>query len=355
MKDSFPMVSIVCPVYNKERYLNKTIRSVLAQTTRLWELILVDDGSTDSSLTILKDAEHTDNRIRCIRREDIALNRKGANVCRNIGLSEARGKFVVFLDADDVLLPFCLEQRLSVAENNPGSGAYIFNVAYTMKLDEKPYAKMFPSKSERVRIANAKDLRKYFLKKFLSFELPWHTSGPLWDKRVLQSMHGFDEDFQRLQDPEIHTRFLLNDRNLISYHMDKMPYDVLHLKDDRRVVWSTSDFYEKQIVSIEAYLKKFVNQVRESTDYAYLKYLIGYLIFAETLTYRYLRDNNLSPIMKKSLLERRNRFYRQEAVMALMTWWYKLGIKAYEIMSMSSILCKWRIPGVILLLMRRGI
>lgn len=93
---SLGLVSVVMPTHNKGRYIRESIDSVVRQTYEDWELIVVDDGSTDDTEVILK--QYTDNRIRVYRNE---INR-GAAYSRNLALNKARGKWVAFLDSDDV-------------------------------------------------------------------------------------------------------------------------------------------------------------------------------------------------------------------------------------------------------------
>ena len=91
-----PIVSIIVPVYNAEETLRRCIESVLNQGFTDFELLLVDDGSTDSSAGICREYENGDRRVRVIRKENT-----GVSDTRNLGLSEARGTFVQFLDSDD--------------------------------------------------------------------------------------------------------------------------------------------------------------------------------------------------------------------------------------------------------------
>ena len=90
------LVSIVVPVYNKEDYLDKCIESVLQQTYSNFQLILVDDGSTDNSLSICRKYERKDKRIMVVPQEN-----QGVSVARNKGLLASEGRYLMFLDADD--------------------------------------------------------------------------------------------------------------------------------------------------------------------------------------------------------------------------------------------------------------
>lgn len=92
-------VSVIMPVYNCETYLEKSIGSVIAQTLQEWELLCIDDGSTDRSLKILEQYREQDARIRVFSQRN-----QGAGMARNLGLEQAEGEFVGFLDADDFFL-----------------------------------------------------------------------------------------------------------------------------------------------------------------------------------------------------------------------------------------------------------
>ena len=106
------LVSIIMPAYNSARFIRESIGSVLAQTYTDWELLIVDDGSTDNTAEII--ASYQDERIHMMRNE---LN-LGAALSRNKALREAKGKYIAFLDADDLWLPEKLEKQLAFMQQN---------------------------------------------------------------------------------------------------------------------------------------------------------------------------------------------------------------------------------------------
>lgn len=108
------IVSIITPIYNCEQFLQETIQSVLNQTYTNWELILIDDCSTDNSLSIAETAAQRDSRIRVIKLDQ----NSGPAVARNIGIKKAKGKYIAFLDSDDMWFPNKLEKQLSFMEKN---------------------------------------------------------------------------------------------------------------------------------------------------------------------------------------------------------------------------------------------
>ncbi len=114
-------VSIVTPFLNAAPFIGEAVESVLAQTYPDWELLLVDDGSTDGSTAIAQAfaAAHPD-RIRCLTHPGRA--NKGASASRNLATSVARGEFIAFLDADDVYLPDKLAAQVPLLDAHPEAG-----------------------------------------------------------------------------------------------------------------------------------------------------------------------------------------------------------------------------------------
>lgn len=117
--------SVVIPIYNKEHYIEQTIRSVLNQTCTDYEVIVVDDGSKDNSLALARKYESDRARI-------IAQENQGVSVARNTGIQNARGKFIAFLDADDQWRPEYLATIQSLTDKYPESA--IFVTAYAVDM-----------------------------------------------------------------------------------------------------------------------------------------------------------------------------------------------------------------------------
>ena len=112
------LVSIIMPSYNTGKFISETINSVLAQTYTNWELIIVDDCSTDNTDEVV--AGFCDERIRYIKNE----KNSGAAVARNYALREAKGKWIAFLDSDDLWLPEKLEKQIAFMKENNYAFSY---------------------------------------------------------------------------------------------------------------------------------------------------------------------------------------------------------------------------------------
>lgn len=108
------LISVIMPCYNSAAHLSKSVGSVLSQTLPNWELIVVDDGSSDDTLAWLQ--AHAEPRLRIH-----AQTNQGVSAARNAGLRLARGEYIAFLDSDDTWEPDFLEKMLSALQANPGA------------------------------------------------------------------------------------------------------------------------------------------------------------------------------------------------------------------------------------------
>lgn len=104
------LVSVIIPLYNKEKAIRQTLNSVLNQTYTNIEIVIADDGSTDKSAFIVKELEKSDSRIKYFYKPN-----GGVSSARNFGLSKANGEWIIFLDADDEMLPTNIETLLYLA------------------------------------------------------------------------------------------------------------------------------------------------------------------------------------------------------------------------------------------------
>ena len=126
-----PIVSVVMPVYNSEAYLTDAVDSILGQTFADWELICVDDGSSDGSLQVLRRYERADPRVRVLTRPNTGVTR-----ARNDGIAVARGSYIAAMDSDDVALPERLNRQVDYMESHPecvGLGAAVKVVGPDLK------------------------------------------------------------------------------------------------------------------------------------------------------------------------------------------------------------------------------
>lgn len=238
------MISIIIPNYNKAEYISETIKSIISQTYYNWELLIVDDGSTDDSITIIKSFIKKDKRINLIERDRLP---KGGSTCRNIGLENAKGKFVIFIDSDDVFIPTTLEYRIKEINTNESLDFVVFSMGTF-------YNKIGDSKSTWIPPTYN------HLKRILSHDLPWSIMQPIWKKEFLKKINGFDEEFPRLQDVEMHTRTLMQqgvNYKIISHNSPDCFYRI----DEGRIVDNYSEFINKWVGGSLLYVEKMYLEI----------------------------------------------------------------------------------------------
>ncbi len=112
-----PLVSVIIPCHNAEKYILQTLASVFAQSYTNYEIIVIDDGSTDTSYQLLQDIEH--EKLRVFTQEN-----QGPSAARNHGMALAHGKYLQFLDSDDLLLPEKIEKQVILLETTQADVAY---------------------------------------------------------------------------------------------------------------------------------------------------------------------------------------------------------------------------------------
>ena len=118
-----PLASVIVPVYNRAGLLATCLESVEQQTFEKWECLIVDDGSIDASVSIANAFADRDERFKVLRRTSKS---KGAAACRNEGIQHARGKYLIFLDSDDLLSRECLSRRVEFFERNMDCDFIVF-------------------------------------------------------------------------------------------------------------------------------------------------------------------------------------------------------------------------------------
>jgi len=247
IKTSYKKISIIIPVYNRENYISKTLESVLFQTNENWECLIIDDGSTDNTVNVIKSYLIKDKRFKFFERSE--SKRKGVSSCRNIGLENANGDFVIFLDSDDLLEKNCLENRINFMTLNPNFDVWVFNMAFLDGSKKGKICNLYPRD-----INNQKE----YLKMTLRYQIPFSVTCPLWRINVFNGLIIFDEQFNRLEDPDLHCRAL--SQNL------KFKFDIASYADCFYRVISNDiervndlDFGRIFINSYYQFLKKYSN------------------------------------------------------------------------------------------------
>lgn len=191
-----PKISVVIPLYNKGFIISETLESVLVQTFTDFEIVIVNDGSTDNSFEIV--SQYTDNRIRLYNQEN-----KGAAAARNLGIEKATGELIAFLDADDYWYPNHLEELFKLYTDLPNCG--IYGSRYFMKISDKKTIKTTysPSVSNDFR-----GILPDFFKASKTYRVGL-TSAIAIPKTVLQNDFLFNSEINSGQDLELYTKIAI--------------------------------------------------------------------------------------------------------------------------------------------------
>lgn len=132
-----PILSVIIPCYNNGDYLDEMLGCCIRQTLQDWEVIVVDDGSSDNTPSIVEDYVLKEPRIRFFRRD---RQPKGSVTCRNIGYGKSKGKYVIHFDADDLISDTCFEKRVSFMEMNPDCDYASFPAKSFHDVKELPFS-----------------------------------------------------------------------------------------------------------------------------------------------------------------------------------------------------------------------
>ncbi len=154
---STPLISVITPLFNKERFISDTLNSVLIQDFFDFEIVVIDDGSTDSSVEVVR--SFNDKRIRLFKKSN-----GGVSSARNLGIIKSRGEYLFFLDADDVILKNSFSTFYNLINTFPNEMIFATNFVYSEGSDEYVYCRML---KQGVVINPFKDI--FLLNIFLRF------------------------------------------------------------------------------------------------------------------------------------------------------------------------------------------
>jgi len=248
-----PTVSVVIPTYNRAHLVGRAIKSVLNQTYQKFEIIIVDDGSTDKTEEIIKTFK--DERVRYIRNE----KNKGASAARNIGIKVARGEYIAFQDSDDEWLPEKLEKQMKVFEITPEKVGVVYTGFWRVKNNKKIY-----TPSNKITKKEGYIHKEIIRNNFVT------TQAVIIKKKCFKKVGMFDERLPRLQDWELWIRIskfyefkCVDEPLVISYHT---PNCISENKD-------------AHIKAFELILEKHFLEIRRNRKLlAHYQYLIGNLL-----------------------------------------------------------------------------
>lgn len=213
------LISIIIPTYNRAHLIKQTLDSLVSQTYKNWECIVVDDSSTANSEKIVNQYIAVDKRFKFYKRP--IDKPKGANSCRNYGFQKSKGTYVKWFDSDDVMLPDLLEKQLQSFLD--------FTDVSVCRLQYFDFHKNIVLKENVIFSDNL--LEDYFTGK-----VSFYVSGPLWKRCFLEKqVQLFDETISNLDDWEFNLRMLYQkinivylDESLIKYriHSESLSHEI---------------------------------------------------------------------------------------------------------------------------------
>ena len=215
------MVSIIIPTFNRSKLLIETLQSILFQSFNNWECIVVDDGSLPNEIKKIESYVERDSRFLHFKRPKNRL--KGMNSSRNFGLQHAKGDFVVFLDSDDLLKPFFIEQRVKYLLQYP---EFDFLVFQTELFNHKP--------GDLGKVPNVLFKKENDINRFLSYDYPWNTIGPIYKLKKLKEKNiQWNEQIDMHQDIDFHINILTN--NFTYKKIQDIPDVFIRMGNDDKV------------------------------------------------------------------------------------------------------------------------
>ena len=185
------LISVIIPAYNAQSTIQETIESVLEQTFTDFELIVVNDGSQDSTLEIISSIQ--DSRIKVF-----SYDNAGASAGRNRGFAQSQGKFIAFLDADDLWTKDKLESQLVALQNNPQA-----DIAYS-------WSDCIDENSQFLRRGGYAKASGNIYPQLLLLDILENGSNPLIHRQAIIDVNGFDESLAAGQDWDFYLRLAIN-------------------------------------------------------------------------------------------------------------------------------------------------
>lgn len=274
-------VSVVIPVYNGSRYLKKLYKSLSSQSFEKFEVLFINDGSTDNSLEILKTIEKSDSRVKVCSQVN-----KGICAARNCGIRNASGKYIIFLDQDDGIENDLIENYVKAMENNDVDMA-VFGKAHYYIVDGKTKKIVYETFENEI-VKDLKKICEYILnvdnKKRL-FTI-WNC---IYKTRILKKYNiHFDEHFRHGdEDGMFNTEYALKCRGIVFSNRSFYHYYL-------RKGYSTISKYNKNLITdFLYYIQKLCRLTQDIEDEGLREYVKLYILrFYSNVYKRYCRFHN---------------------------------------------------------------
>ena len=281
-----PKISIIIPVYNAEKYLKICVDSILNQTFKDFELILIDDGSSDTSKEICEQYIKLDNRVKVIEQSN-----KGVSVARNNGLENSCGEYIMFCDSDDWIEEECLENLYYKFIQDKNTDIIFSGIYKEFYFNDKKIMNKIEGISEELNIDLTElDLYlKYIYESFL--ELLQSPCAKLYSNKIIKNNNlYFDENMICYEDFDFNLRYLYHSRKIIFSKFNHYHYRIIKNKaglDKRK---------KNDLVYEVSKIHKSINKLLIKTKAS--EQVIDYIEYSFIETYSF--------VLKKIVIEEKN-------------------------------------------------
>lgn len=290
MIQNIPDISIIIPLYNREKLIAETLDSIVAQTFQNWECIVVDDGSTDNSWNVVTEYALIDSRIQGFKRPESL--QKGANACRNFGFSKAKGSFIQWFDSDDVMLPKKLALELNEIQKKESDYCISLARCTDEQLQKKEVVPFNFNKEHSV------------FKNYAMGAIEVVTQMVLWRKTFLEGKDLFNPLIKRGQETELYSRLFFQSNAFALVHQETLLYRQHgETKTSKNALdyipayrWSQS-YISNQYFEMAKTIGEILIMER------YYKFLVGYLyeaaVHRDKKTVRFILEKLKNSILKE--------------------------------------------------------
>lgn len=314
------LISIIVPIYNTEKYLNRCIDSIINQTYKNLEIVLVDDGSTDKSGVICDDYAKSDSRIKVIHKEN-----GGVSSARNVGIDNATGEYIMFVDADDELCLNAIEYIMELSKKN-NADLICFQMKELEDIDDVN-VNIFHKKIYSDIYINSSNISNGFFELYSNSNL-FSPCNKLYKKSVVKNNNlKFDTKLSLLEDFEFNIRYMRVIESI--YSVDEELY-IRHWMPQS--IESKGRFSFNQIPYIEYIQNAFLKYLKEKNIEMQPLYYSEYICCIDVARMWNLKNPNYTFFEKykmnndifKSKIFKESLKYRKE------TWKTKVRVFLYK-------------------------
>ncbi len=244
------LVSIIIPIYNRENLIGETLNSILGQSYIHWECILVDDGSTDETLEVLKEYGRRDERVKYFQRPTV--REKGANACRNYGFQKSNGNYIIWFDSDDLMTWDHIEKKVKAIQSSKAD----FIVAKTANFKEGVLREPYEYEKRPFGI-KAGD--------FILLKIHWYTYDVLLKREIAEQID-WNENMESWQDYNYFCKMLLKTEN--GEYLDQvLTHRRLHSESIQKRLTSDPGRFKNELLENRLYTyKDIVKAIEPATE-----------------------------------------------------------------------------------------